>query len=160
MFFCQIWEIFSDYFFEYFFSTLPSFLLLTNVRTFVIVPWIPKALLIFAPLYFSLLFRLADLYCFLFKFIDCFLCLPYILQLSSFIGCILFSVLKFLFMSSIFFLFLLFLPFVFFSQNFVSLVLNAFIIASLEWQWHPTPVLLPGKPHWWRSLVGYSPWGR
>ena len=26
-------------------------------------------------------------------------------------------------------------------------------------QWHPTPVLLPGKPHRWRSLVGYSPWG-
>ena len=27
-------------------------------------------------------------------------------------------------------------------------------------QWHPTPVLLPGKSHWWRSLVGCSPWGR
>ena len=27
-------------------------------------------------------------------------------------------------------------------------------------QWHPTPVLLPGKPHGRRSLVGYSPWGR
>ena len=27
-------------------------------------------------------------------------------------------------------------------------------------QWHPTPVLLPGKSHEWRSLVGYSPWGR
>ena len=26
-------------------------------------------------------------------------------------------------------------------------------------QWHPTPVLLPGKSHEWRSLVGYSPWG-
>ena len=26
-------------------------------------------------------------------------------------------------------------------------------------QWHPTPVLLPGKSHGWRSLVGYSPWG-
>ena len=24
--------------------------------------------------------------------------------------------------------------------------------------WHPTPVLLPGKPHGWRSLVGCSPW--
>ena len=23
--------------------------------------------------------------------------------------------------------------------------------------WHPTPVLLPGKSHGWRSLVGYSP---
>ena len=26
-------------------------------------------------------------------------------------------------------------------------------------QWHPTPVLLPGKSHGRRSLVGYSPWG-
>ena len=27
-------------------------------------------------------------------------------------------------------------------------------------QWHPTPVLLPGKSHGWRSLVGCTPWGR
>ena len=27
-------------------------------------------------------------------------------------------------------------------------------------QWQPTPVLLPGKPHGRRSLVGCSPWGR
>ena len=26
--------------------------------------------------------------------------------------------------------------------------------------WHPTPVLLPGKSHGWRSLIGCSPWGR
>ena len=26
-------------------------------------------------------------------------------------------------------------------------------------QWHPTPVLLPGESHGWRSLVGCSPWG-
>ena len=26
-------------------------------------------------------------------------------------------------------------------------------------QWHPTPGLLPGKSHGWRSLVGCSPWG-
>ena len=26
-------------------------------------------------------------------------------------------------------------------------------------QWHPTPALLPGKSHGWRSLVGRSPWG-
>ena len=26
-------------------------------------------------------------------------------------------------------------------------------------QWHPTPVLLPGKSHGLRSLVGCSPWG-
>ena len=27
-------------------------------------------------------------------------------------------------------------------------------------QWHPTPVLLPGKSHGWRSLEGCSSWGR
>ena len=27
-------------------------------------------------------------------------------------------------------------------------------------QWHPTPVLLPGTSHGWRSLVGCSPCGR
>ena len=27
-------------------------------------------------------------------------------------------------------------------------------------QWHPTPVLLPGKSHGQRSLVGCIPWGR
>ena len=27
-------------------------------------------------------------------------------------------------------------------------------------QWQPTLVLLPGKSHGWRSLVGCSPWGR
>ena len=26
-------------------------------------------------------------------------------------------------------------------------------------RWHPTAVLLPGKSHGWRSLVGCSPWG-
>ena len=26
-------------------------------------------------------------------------------------------------------------------------------------QWHPTPVLLPGKSHGWRRLVRCSPWG-
>ena len=25
-------------------------------------------------------------------------------------------------------------------------------------QWHPTPVLLPGKSHGWRSLIGCSSW--
>ena len=29
----------------------------------------------------------------------------------------------------------------------------------LRRKWQPTPVLLPGKSHGWRSLVGYSPWG-
>ena len=27
-------------------------------------------------------------------------------------------------------------------------------------QWHPTPVLLPGKSHGWRSLEVCGPWGR
>ena len=33
---------------------------------------------------------------------------------------------------------------------------------SMNWrrQWHPTPVLLPGKSHGRRSLVGCSPWDR
>ena len=33
---------------------------------------------------------------------------------------------------------------------------------TLWWrrQWHPTPVLLPGKSHGRRSLEGCSPWGR
>ena len=32
---------------------------------------------------------------------------------------------------------------------------------KISWrrQWHPTPVLLPGKSHGRRSLVGCSPWG-
>ena len=38
-------------------------------------------------------------------------------------------------------------------------------VQSLGWEdpwrrkWQPTPVLLPGKSHGWRSLAGYSPWG-
>ena len=39
-----------------------------------------------------------------------------------------------------------------------SFVLNSSVIWRR--QWHPTPVLLPGKSHGWRSLVGCSPWGR
>ena len=40
---------------------------------------------------------------------------------------------------------------VFFSVN---------LITTIYVQWQPTPVLLPGKFHGWRSLVGCSPWGR
>ena len=36
--------------------------------------------------------------------------------------------------------------------------LNSF--SARRRQWHPTPVLLPGKSHGWRSLEGCSPWGR
>ena len=32
--------------------------------------------------------------------------------------------------------------------------------SSQRRQWHPTPALLPGKSHEWRSLEGCSPWGR
>ena len=37
-----------------------------------------------------------------------------------------------------------------------------FRVSILSYQrrrWHPTPVLLPGKYHGWRSLVSCSPWG-
>ena len=34
---------------------------------------------------------------------------------------------------------------------------DKYLNKSLKWQ--PTPVLLPGKSHGWRILVGYSPWG-
>ena len=36
-----------------------------------------------------------------------------------------------------------------------------YMVGKIPWRrkWHPTPVLLPGKSHGWRSLVGYSPWG-
>ena len=32
----------------------------------------------------------------------------------------------------------------------------------MHWRrkWQPTPVFLPGKSHGWKSMVGYSPWGR
>ena len=33
---------------------------------------------------------------------------------------------------------------------------------KIPWRrkWQPRPVFLPGKSHGWRSLAGYSPWGR
>ena len=43
----------------------------------------------------------------------------------------------------------------------VSMLLcNSFFLIVGRRQWHPTPVLLPGKSHGWRNLVGCSPWGR
>ena len=38
--------------------------------------------------------------------------------------------------------------------------MNANLDYGTRRQWHPTPVLLPGESHGWRSLVGCSPWGR
>src|SRR5574340_52560 len=40
------------------------------------------------------------------------------------------------------------------------MLLNCGIGKDWRRQWHPTPVLLPGKSHGRRSLVGCSPWGR
>ena len=42
-----------------------------------------------------------------------------------------------------------------FSDYIVSIIIQIW-----RRKWPPTPVLLPGKSHGWRSLVGYSPWGR
>jgi len=36
---------------------------------------------------------------------------------------------------------------------------SVFTMSPRRRQWHPTPVLLPGKSHGWSSLVGCSPWG-
>ena len=35
-------------------------------------------------------------------------------------------------------------------------------VGKISWRrkWQPTPVIFPGKSHGWRSLVGYSSWGR
>ena len=35
-------------------------------------------------------------------------------------------------------------------------------IRKIPWRrkWQPTPVLLPGESHGWKTLVGYNPWGR
>ena len=38
--------------------------------------------------------------------------------------------------------------------------MNHYVVhLKLARQWHPTPVLLPGKSHGRRSLAGCSPWG-
>ena len=46
------------------------------------------------------------------------------------------------------------------SHSHVTLQTVCFTFGSWRRQWHPTPVLLPGKSHGLRSLVGCSPWGR
>ena len=49
------------------------------------------------------------------------------------------------------------------AQNSVASTTN-FRTGGANWinicRWHPTPVLLPGKSHGQRSLVGCGPWGR
>ena len=41
-------------------------------------------------------------------------------------------------------------------------VISLSLFTCMHWRrkWQPTPVFLPGKSHGWRSLLGYSPWGR
>ena len=39
-------------------------------------------------------------------------------------------------------------------------IVEMYVVQRRGRQWQPTPVLLPGKFHGWRSLVGCSPWGR
>ena len=46
------------------------------------------------------------------------------------------------------------------SDNTIIYIQYLFKSSKMRKQWHPTPVLLPGKSHGWRSLVGCSPWGR
>ena len=43
------------------------------------------------------------------------------------------------------------------SLTFIRILL--FLEHMWRRQWQPTPVLLPGKSHGRRSLVGFSPWG-
>ena len=44
--------------------------------------------------------------------------------------------------------------------TFQFLIFCVWLMYSRRRQWQPIPVLLPGKSHGWRGLVGYSPWGR
>ena len=46
------------------------------------------------------------------------------------------------------------------SSNMLTTILLLNLTTDWRRQWHPTPVLLPGKSHGQRSLVGCSPWGR
>ena len=43
---------------------------------------------------------------------------------------------------------------------FIDLAILGLSVACGRRQWHPTPVLLPGKSHGQRGLVGCNPWGR
>ena len=46
------------------------------------------------------------------------------------------------------------------SKNSPWELLSGLCMSFQQTHWRPTPVLLPGKSHGWRSLVGCSPWGR
>ena len=52
-----------------------------------------------------------------------------------------------------------------FFTNWITMYMYIYVFTCMyymyqRWQWHPTPVLLPGKSHGQRRLVGCSPWGR
>ena len=47
-----------------------------------------------------------------------------------------------------------------YSHDFLPFMLHEPMLPLWRRQWHPTPVLFPGKSHGPRSLVGCSPWGR
>ena len=49
--------------------------------------------------------------------------------------------------------------YIYISLSFIWLKCLVIISLLRRRQWHPTPVLLPGKSHGRRSLVGCSPWG-
>ena len=46
------------------------------------------------------------------------------------------------------------------TESFTLFPFKGFYAEPRRRQWYPTPVLLPGKSHGRRSLVGCSPWGR
>ena len=41
-----------------------------------------------------------------------------------------------------------------------TLKYSSYLNSNWRRKWQPIPVLLPGKFHGWRTLVGYSVWGR
>ena len=41
----------------------------------------------------------------------------------------------------------------------ILIVFTSWLLCLWRRQWWPTPVILPGKSHGWRSLVSCSPWG-
>ena len=45
------------------------------------------------------------------------------------------------------------------EKNLFFILFICILLLLQRRQWHPTPVLLPGKSHGQRSLVGCSPWG-
>ena len=54
----------------------------------------------------------------------------------------------------------LYIPISFLLDRDLGMELLGHMVNLWRRQWHPTPVLLPGKSYGWRSLVGCSTWGR